>query len=159
MGRPALSVYPRLMANHKVSPSGCWEWTRARDKDGYGKIRVSNVMQRAHRVSYEFFNGEIPEGLIVRHKCDNPCCINPEHLEIGTHKDNTQDAIMRNRRSSKGTDNVKAKLTPEEVLQIYTDPRGCVELSKIYHVGPNAVSRIKRGISWQHVTQHEVSGR
>lgn len=155
MWHSALGVGPRIITYHRVAPSGCWEWARTRDKDGYGKIRVKGIMQMAHRVSYEYFDGEIQEGLIVRHKCDNPCCINPEHLELGTHKDNAWDAIRRNRRSTRGEDNVRAKLTPEEVLQIYNDQRGCVELSKVYHVRPAAISKIERGQTWQHVTQHE----
>lgn len=155
MGRPALSVRPRLLQNHKVSPSGCWEWTKARDKDGYGIIKVNNRQSRAHRASFVEFNGEIPDGLIVRHRCDNPCCINPEHLELGSHKDNTRDAIERGRRSSIGVDNVKAKLTPKDVLEIYNDPRGCVALSALYNVQPAAISKIKRGVSWRHVTQPE----
>lgn len=77
--------------------SQCWIWTKAKDKDGYGLMTVADIMRRVPAVSYETFVGKIPDGLIIRHKCDNPPCFNPDHLETGTQKQNRQDAFERGR--------------------------------------------------------------
>lgn len=76
---------------------GCWEWTGNADGQGYARFKVDRVTHFGHRYSYELHHGPIPEGLVVRHKCDNPPCVNPDHLEIGTHQDNMNDMIARGR--------------------------------------------------------------
>ena len=78
-----------------VSDRGCHEWSRARDWRGYGRLRMKGRSPGAHRLAYELFVGPIPEGQVVRHRCDNPCCVNPDHLEVGTHVDNARDCIER----------------------------------------------------------------
>jgi len=75
---------------------GCWEWV-AVTAHGYGRISVRGVMVLAHRLSWIWANGEIPKGMFVLHKCDNPTCVNPNHLFLGTKKDNTQDCIRKGR--------------------------------------------------------------
>ena len=115
-------------------PNGCWVWTAARTPKGYGCFRFGNRGgARAHRVSYELFVGPIPEGLQVNHHCDNPSCVNPDHLYVGTQKQNRQDAVLRNR-TAKGADNgmythpetrmylnrnVNSKLTPEQYEELF----------------------------------------
>jgi hypothetical protein len=75
-----------------------WEWTAALNNIGYGMFRwASNKMRSAHRVSYELFNGPIPDGMAVCHKCDNPKCVNPKHLWVGTLKQNAQDMVAKGR--------------------------------------------------------------
>lgn len=86
-------------------PDECWPWIRARRSAhaGYGDIWLSGKNRIASRVSWALFNGPVPAGLIVRHLCDNPPCVNPMHLAIGTHKDNAQDAkASRLRRQQAG---------------------------------------------------------
>lgn len=87
----------------KSDPGGCWIWTSRRDRKGYGRIgksqgsRDSTRMVFAHRWSYEIHKGEIPDGLFVLHSCDNPPCVNPDHLRVGTHQDNMRDMMDRGR--------------------------------------------------------------
>lgn len=83
-----------------VTDRGCWEWAGTRLPAGYGLITAQKHGYKdalTHRVSYAHFNRPIPDGLLVRHKCDNPPCINPEHLELGTYSDNNWDKANRGR--------------------------------------------------------------
>lgn len=76
---------------------GCWEWQGLRDGNGYGLFGVANRNHGAHRASWEIANGPIPDGLMVRHDCDNPPCVRPDHLRLGTALDNARDAMERRR--------------------------------------------------------------
>ena len=76
----------------KKGPDDCWPWHGTRDRYGYGRIVCLNSIQKAHRVSYEMANGPIQDGLLVMHSCDNPNCVNPAHLSVGTQKQNTYTA-------------------------------------------------------------------
>lgn len=75
----------------------CWPWAGACVTGGYGRLTTADGYILAHRRSYELEHGPIPDGMIVRHGCDNPNCVNPRHLQVGTMKDNTQDMISRGR--------------------------------------------------------------
>ena len=78
-------------------PNSCWNWTGAKHSFGYGSVRISRRAYKAHRVSYEWLIGPIPEGMCLLHTCDNPMCVNPSHLQVGTKMDNTQDMMKKGR--------------------------------------------------------------
>jgi len=88
-----------------VTESGCWLWTGAlSDHRGYGRFFIKGKNEMAHRASYMIHVGNIPDGLIIRHECDNPYCVNPNHLIAGTHKDNSEDMVKRDRHNNQHKD-------------------------------------------------------
>lgn len=103
-------------------PSDCWEWTGRVSEDGYGQYRANRVVPSlgTHRLSYIYHVGLIPDGLLVRHTCDNPPCGNPDHLVLGTQADNMADMVRRGRyrkgRTYHGADHVNAALSWDEVV-------------------------------------------
>jgi hypothetical protein len=110
-----LSIKERLLNKIKVNEvTDCWEWQAASNNIGYGFIRDEGKMRTAHRVSYEQHIGPIPQGKQVLHTCDNPKCINPAHLWVGTVKDNMQDKVRKGRSNSIGMLGKKHKLVPCE---------------------------------------------
>lgn len=99
----------RLRANLAPMPNGCIEWTGYRDRNGYGHMRVGDGKMRPHRLVWLLANGPIPDGLIVRHSCDNRACCNLDHLSLGTQLDNVNDMFERGRgRKAKGYDHPRA---------------------------------------------------
>ena len=87
----------------KNNPNGCWVWTGAKARGGYGHINIGGKFPSAHRVVYEMIKGEIPEGLLLDHLCRNPSCVNPDHLEPVTHKENLKRGIGISSQNSKKT--------------------------------------------------------
>lgn len=132
--------------------SGCWLWTSSVIKSGYGTIWADGGPQRAHRISWELHRGPIPPGLDVLHRCDVRCCVNPDHLWLGTDVDNQRDCIAKGRRHScRGVAHHKNKLTEQQVLAIRADSRGCKRLSRQYGVSTNTILCIRRGEIWKHL--------
>ena len=130
-----------------VTDNNCWECNSHKPSNNYPQFYKNGKVVRLHRHIYEECFGEIPKGLVVRHKCDNTFCINPEHLELGTHKDNVNDKVKRNRQA-KGEKNGSAKLTKEQVLQIRKDKRMGKEIAKDYNVSEATISLIKNNKMW-----------
>jgi len=135
----------RFLSKVNKIEGGCWQWTGNKDKENYGLFWYKTNNRRAHRISYILHNGEIPEGLIIRHKCDNPSCVNPEHLESGTQKDNIKDMNDRGRRKG------NIKLTNDQIIEIKrllslnTQQR---EIAKQIGVSQGTVCQIKQGKRW-----------
>lgn len=131
----------------RVTKAGdCWVWCGSKAPGGYGQLSVGGKLQRANRVSWRLFRGEIPKGLHVLHRCDNPPCVNPEHLFLGTHGDNVRDMFSKGR--GKFT-RIPPKLTEDQVTKIYSDDRIYKEIAKDYGVDPSTICDIKRRKSWK----------
>lgn len=133
----------------------CIEWTGAKSGDGYGTVSVDGKQKAAHRVAWENANGPIPSGLWVLHKCDNPLCVNPDHLFIGTAKDNTQDCIRKGRRNTQRGSRLPQSKLDEETVRRIKQLRGTKRQSQIareFGVSDASVSLIMSGKNWAHVT-------
>lgn len=131
----------------------CWIWTGPKRK-GYGHVWVNGETVRAHRASWILSFGAIPDGLLVLHKCDNPSCVNPEHLYIGTHSDNMRDKVERDRCAHldrSGERGGRTVLTNEIVLSIRADSRMNKDIAAAYGVDRSTISDIKRRKSWKHI--------
>jgi hypothetical protein len=132
------------------NPDHCWEWTACTYNCGYGSFKWKGKMVGANRVSWEIANGQdIPEGMDVLHSCDNPICVNPLHLRIGTHSENMIEMHQKLRCT-------RDSLTPDEVREIraaFKDwKRGTnKELALRYGVSGGVISAIKRGRTYRHV--------
>ena len=87
----------------------CWLWTAAASSTGYGQMKYWKKICGAHRLAYLFSIGPIPEGLVVMHSCDNPACVNPAHLSVGTHKDNIEDRDRKGRWSNQNVNKIECK--------------------------------------------------
>ena len=130
---------------------GCWEWRRSRKPFGYGQVREGDSkspLLLAHRVSWELANGRrLLPGEVVRHKCDNPSCVRPEHLEIGTHADNVRDCINRGRARRTpmlGEMNHQSKITDATRDVIRHSPLSLSALAQRYGVTRQRIFQIKR---------------
>ena len=134
----------------KIPEAGCWIWMGATQVRGYGEILSSNRKMLAHRASYEAFVGPIPKGMYVCHACDNVYCVNPNHLFLGTQKQNLQDMAAKGR-STRGERNPQAKLTEEKVRAIRSSNSTSSELAKTYNVSVSNIHSIKRKQRWTHV--------
>jgi hypothetical protein len=97
-------AYDKLFSRVEVKENGCWEYTRFRNPLGYGMLRYKGLTTLAHRLSYMLCIDDLPDDMCVLHKCDNPPCVNPEHLRIGTIADNTYDMVAKNRHAKKLTE-------------------------------------------------------
>lgn len=132
----------------------CWLWTGNKSHNGYGQIEINGKCCRAHRVSYQLYRGETPNNLQVCHSCDIKSCVNPEHLFLGTAKENIKDKVTKNRQA-KGNNVAGSKLNSQQVLEIrnkyipfqYTTSM----LAEEYGISRATVHRIAMKKIWRHV--------
>lgn len=121
-------------------------------KGGYGLVGYKGKTQLAHRVSYIKSKGEIPTGMVIMHTCDNPLCINSEHLVAGTQRDNRMDCVTKGRANvSRGEYHYGAKLTEAIVREIRASNLTNTELSKMYGIHRRTISDARCGKTWRHI--------
>lgn len=151
MGRKRESVKTRFFRHVNITSNNqCWEWTGCKSYNGYGRMggadyKADKKMLFAHRASWEIHNGPIPENMLVLHKCDNPSCVNPYHLEIGSGKKNIVDAYIRNRK--------KGKLTNTQVMEIRLlhGKESAALLAPKYGVNRRNINQIWSGSTWKFI--------
>lgn len=132
---------------------GCWPWIGGKDDRGYGKASVGGQKwKRAPRVAWELTNGPIPDGLHVLHRCDNPPCVNPAHLFLGTNRDNHADKVAKGRQA-RGERCGHNKLTEDDVVAIRYAVVVCGarqrELSRALGVSAQTVCNVVNRSSWR----------
>lgn len=133
--------------------SDCWHWLGAVDQHGYGSFFHSNERIGAHRFAWILANGSIPDGLFVCHRCDNPLCVNPAHLFLGTHNQNMRDMSEKGR-AARGEASGRSVLKEDDVRRIY-DLRGegksYNEIGRMLGITGTAVGFVLRGKRWRHM--------
>lgn len=150
---PLRALGDRFWEKVELTP-GCWLWTGYRDRRGYGTITVDRKVTRAHRLSYEMAVGAVPDGQWVLHTCDNPSCVRPDHLFLGTHADNMADASRKGRMPGghlAGQDHPHAKLTnaqAAEIRALCASGAKRVHLARLYGVSRDAIQKIVNGVSY-----------
>lgn len=142
-----------------VTP-GCWWWVAMRDSHGYGKMCYRGVEMRAHHGAYRAYVGDIPpltngQRTCVLHRCDNPSCVNPDHLFLGTQGDNMRDKAMKGRCGETGFRpgemHRSARLTADQVRRIRSENRPDIEWSKLFSVSKRTIYSVRRGHTWKSV--------
>lgn len=144
-----------------LDPESCWEWQSSiKPNNGYGVFGIDGRMRLAHRVAFTLSVGDIPDDTQVLHRCDNPKCVNPAHLFLGTHLDNMRDKVRKGRQSRagrgpKGEDAATSKLTEKQVREIRdkyaTDRYTHAQLAIEYDLTPTAIGAVIRFQTWKHV--------
>lgn len=140
----------------RLGPDDCWPWKGTKCPRGYGTLKnVQHTKPRnlkAHRASWLVQKGTIPDGLCVCHRCDNPSCVNPEHLFLGTHDDNMKDMAAKGRADPPiGSEHPVSRLEESDVEVILQDDRAYHVIAAQYGVHPTIIARIKTGQGWYHV--------
>ena len=142
-----------------VKDSGCWEFSGRRDSAGYGRLDFDNRDASAHRTAYQIWVGPIPAEMIVMHSCDNPPCINPAHLSVGTHQDNMDDMTGKGRASRRsGESNPFSKLTESQAIEVlaYTD-RPLKYFAEKFNVSISTISKIRTGKNWSYLSEDRAA--
>lgn len=168
----------RLIKRITFTEGGCWEWTGCTTDFGYGQINIGGKKWLTHRLSYRLFVGEIPSGLKICHRCDNPPCIRPDHLFLATQKENIDDMMVKGRnmhkvcpetlaRGDKNGSRTKPesvrrgekiewhKLTDEDVIEIRRSfnegEMSAPELAVKFNVIVQTINKVVQGYTWKHI--------
>lgn len=137
------TVAQRLLIGAVRTTTGCLVFRGSIKTRCYGLMQINNRVVQTHRVSYEHHVSRIPAGLFVLHKCDNPGCIEPSHLFLGTQKDNMQDMIRKGRKTR-----LYAKLSHSKAAEIRSSSEPARALAKRYGVSVRSISSVRRGVTW-----------
>jgi len=134
-------------------PRGCWEWTASKNEHGYGRVHRGGVFFKAHRESLRMFGVMVPHEQLVLHECDNPSCVNPSHLTLGSQLDNMKSCRERGR-SNRGERNGMAYLTEDQVREIrrrFSGGDGQASIAASMGLGRSAVLKVCKNVRWRHV--------
>ena len=149
------TIIERFSSKIKINKTtGCHEWQAGKSANGYGRFYINGKTQYAHRVVWLLVHGFIPEDIYILHNCDNPCCVNIDHLKQGDHQENMDDKVARNRQSRfalVGIASCVAKLSEQDVNQIRLSTESHRQLAKKFKIGKSQIGRIKRFQQWQHI--------
>lgn len=155
MPRKKIPTHEKLYPNGRINKeTGCLEWQRWRDKDGYGWLRVDGKNHRVHRLAYADRHGEIPEGMLVLHLCNNPACFNADHLTIGTQADNMKYKATTGRQLY-GQATYNSSLTNDQAIEIAQMIRSGMKnipIAEIMGVDRSLIQRIRQGQTWSEIT-------
>lgn len=135
-----------------VDEKGCWIWQRSRHRQGYGHLRLDGRYELSHRAAWKIYKGEIPKNLKVCHKCDVTSCCNPDHLFLGSQKDNVKDGKSKGRYDNRKMGKRRNKLNfeqVEEVKRLHSQGITRKNLQVKFEVGQTCIAKILRGDSWK----------
>ena len=157
----------RIFEKITIDENGCWLWDNDKQRGGYGMFWDGQKSKSAHRLVYELLVAPVDSLLCVCHKCDNRRCVNPDHLFVGTHAENSADMVAKNRQAkglthwsfihpeikldAKGSKNSQAKITESQVLEIRESDKTVKELAAEYGMSYMGMYKVKTGVRWQHV--------
>lgn len=160
----------KFTASFDISSSGCWVWKRGRNTKGYGRFSAYGNKYMAHRWIWSYHNGDIPSNFVVMHKCDNPPCVNPDHLILGTHKDNMLDRNSKGRQAKGlrsgvhtkphtrcyGSKSPRAKLTWGVVdnIRALSAKHTTRYLASKFGLSPGQISKIVNFVQWKEEGRH-----
>ena len=133
-----------------MTETGCWLWLKALSVTGYAVLQYGGKVNKVSRLSYGLYKGEVPDCLHVLHRCDNPVCINPDHLFLGTDKDNMRDKQAKGRGFiSSGAKSGMAKLTEAQVEEALTSTTRHIDLASKFKVSADVIVDVRSGLSWK----------
>jgi hypothetical protein len=152
MPKPSQSLAERFWSKVNKTP-GCWEWTGRKDQHGRGNIKWNGTPTKAPRVAWMLTHGPIPDGGLVCHSCDNPSCVNTDHLFLGTHRANMDDMVAKGRQPQ-GVRNGQSKLSERDVIEIRRrckDGHAFVSVRAAFGCSGELVSQIHKRKLWKHI--------
>lgn len=138
----------KFLGRYKVLDNGCWEYQGVKNCYGYGRVYIGRKHTVAHRYMYQLKKGVIPKGMLVLHKCDNPSCVNPDHLFLGTHTDNMNDMIKKKR--NRKCENYSRKLNYEKAESIRSENNKSIsEIARKYDISRSTVRDVLDHNTWK----------
>lgn len=151
MGIKARPIEERFFEKVKKTRT-CWLWTASLNSNGYGQINLNPGTGKAHRVSWEIHVGKIPKGIGVLHKCNNPICVNPYHLYLGTQADNVRDMFESGRNPNlKGSRSGRSKITEKQAIYIRNSKKRVRDLAIQFKLDRSTICNIKSKKIWSHI--------
>lgn len=153
-------IEQRLWARSLVSiPDACWPYLGYCGSGGYGWIKMNRKLKPAHRVAWILVNGPVPDDMLVCHRCDNPPCVNPGHLFLGTNNENMADMVGKSRQAH-GEGHGRARLSAAQVLSIrarHTDGESLGRLAREFGVAVSTIQAVTSGRRWKHLRPAEAT--